>query len=373
MRRHVAIAGRRSIADEPRREGKMTDSWLADRAVASNAGVAEDDPVLELADGATSVLVADPVMKRLYALVGRVAASDLSAVVVGETGTGKEHVARALHNQSERASRPFVAVNCASISDNLAESELFGHEKGSFSGALATKAGFFEAADGGTLFLDEVGELPLAQQPKLLRALESKRIVRVGSARERPVDVRIVAATHCNLEELVAKGRFRQDLLFRLAGATIALPPLRDRPRDIAALARAFLDRACGRVGRPRMTIPPTTMAALQARAWPGNVRELKNAMDYAAATAGEAVLCVWHLSPPGDSEKRSLSPSIPSAAIRPQEFRRIADEIQALERQRMREALDATQGNQTRAAALIGMPLRTFVTKLRAYGLRLA
>jgi DNA-binding NtrC family response regulator len=347
---------------------------LADSAITpTRAAADEDDTVLELGDGDASVLVADLAMKRVYALAERVAASDLSAVVVGETGAGKEHVARCLHNKSPRARHPFVAVNCASISESLAESEFFGHEKGAFSGALATKAGFFEAADGGTLFLDEVGELPLPQQAKLLRALETKRIVRVGSTRELRVDIRVIAATHRKLQDLVAEGRFRQDLVFRLAGATIALPPLRDRPRDVAVLARAFLDRACARLGRPRMTIPPATMAALLARPWPGNVRELKNAMDYAAAAAAEGFVCVWDLSPAPENESFILSPSPPPATNRPTEFRPIGDEIRELEAQRMREALECAQGNQTRAAALIGMPLRTFVTKLRIYGLRRA
>jgi DNA-binding NtrC family response regulator len=340
-----------------------------------------DDTVRRLTVGDQTILVADPAVLRLHELAERLAPSDLTVLIIGETGVGKEHVARVVHEKSPRAGGPFVAINCASIAESLAESELFGHERGAFSGALTSKKGLFEAADGGTLFLDEVGELSLPMQARLLRALETRCVLRVGSTQEQKVDVRVVAATHRALADLVKMGGFRQDLVFRLAGATISLPPLRERPRDVAVLARAFLADACARFQKRAMTISASFMHALIVHQWPGNVRELKNTMDYVAATAQEAVLGPWHL-PVLTSPVVSGSPS---EAIEPRKgfgersvpiveafgFRPIGEEIRELEMDRMKQALEAADNNQTRAAALIGMPLRTFVTKLRVYGLR--
>jgi DNA-binding NtrC family response regulator len=346
---------------------------------AEGAVARADDTVRRLEVGDQTIVAADPAVLRLHELAERLAASDLTVLIVGETGVGKEHVARVVHETSRRAKGPFVAVNCASITESLAESELFGHERGAFSGALTSKKGLFEAADGGTLFLDEVGELSSPMQARLLRALETKCVLRVGSTQEQKVDVRVVAATHRALADLVKTGGFRQDLVFRLAGATITLPPLRDRPRDIAVLARAFLADACARSRRRAMTISAPGMQALTVHPWPGNVRELKNTMDYVAATAEEAVLCPWHL-PLVTSPLASGSPAQPAsdleAAAEPRkepapQFRPIGEEIRELEMERMKQALDAAGNNQTRAAAFIGMPLRTFVTKLRVYGLR--
>ena len=333
--------------------------------------------------GERLVLVADPAMARVFELLQRLAQSDMPVLVMGETGAGKENAAFAVHHWSRRAAKPFVAINCASIAESLLESELFGHEKGAFTGAVAAKAGLFESAEGGTVFLDEVGELSPAAQAKLLRALETRRVQRVGALRDKEIDVRVVAATHRDLQKEAEAGRFRQDLFFRLGAARVALPPLRDRPREIAVLTRAFLDAACAQLGRPPMALSGAAMLSLARHPWPGNVRELKNAMEFVAAAVPDGELQPWHL--PGDlgrtkeaeAERAELegrltpSPNAGDAgALGAQAFRPIAEEVADLERLRIGEALVAANGNRTRAAALIRMPLRTFVTKLKQHGL---
>ncbi|MEO8700337.1 MAG: sigma-54 dependent transcriptional regulator [Kofleriaceae bacterium] len=309
------------------------------------------------------VVVTDPAMVHAYELLGRLARSDLTVLLTGETGVGKEHAAHALHQGSRRACGPLVALNCAALPDALLESELFGYERGAFSGAAFAKAGLLEAADGGTLFLDEVGELSAAAQAKLLRALELRRFSRLGGTRDLPVDLRLVAATNRDLQAEVRAGRFRQDLLFRLNAATIAIPPLRARPSEIRLLAQLFLDRA--RERSPPLVLSAVIHDRLARHPWPGNVRELKNVMEYLAATVDHGTIEPGDLPPPlGDAVIDAPSPA-PGAAFRP-----IADELRELERRRMVEALAATRGIQKRAAALISMPLRTFAMKLKQYGL---
>jgi transcriptional regulator with PAS, ATPase and Fis domain len=302
-----------------------------------------------------------------------------------------------------------VAINCAAIAENLVESELFGHEKGAFTGALAAKPGLFETAAGGTVFLDEIGELPAAAQAKLLRALEARRVLRVGGVKEREIDIRIVAATHRDLEREVGQGRFRKDLFFRLGAATVILPPLRDRPREVAVLAERFLALACEAAGRASMTLSPATLALLGRHSWPGNVRELKNTMEYVAAALGEeeAVVEPWHLpervtagrggdagageqalSAPGGGSEEAPGKSVPAASdgpegqdgraagaapsggLQPRRERSLSEELRALERLRMAEALAATGGVKARAAEFLGMPIRTFTLKCKQYGL---
>jgi DNA-binding NtrC family response regulator len=324
--------------------------------------------------GSRSVMVLDPAMSRVYALLERLAASMLPILVTGETGVGKENAAYAVHHWSKRTGS-FIAVNCASIGpESLVESELFGHDKGAFTGAVAPKPGLFESAGEGTVFLDEVGELPLAVQSKLLRALETKRITRLGETKERPIDVRIVAATNRVLEHEVAAGRFRHDLLQRLAGATVILPPLRDRRCEIAALARAFLAEFCTRGNRPPMTITPRAMQVLLTYDWKGNVRELKNAMEYVSAAAPDEQVEPYDLPEKlgGASASGVITQPVPVAVSTegPTTFRPIADELRELERRRMTEALAAAGGVKTRAAQLIEMPIRTFTLKLKQYKL---
>jgi DNA-binding NtrC family response regulator len=317
------------------------------------------------------VLLADPAMVRVFALLERLAAADLPVLVTGETGVGKENAAYAVHHWSKRAG-PFVAVNCAAIGpESLVDSELFGHDKGAFTGAVAAKAGLFESAAGGTVFLDEVGELPLAIQAKLLRALEMRKIVRLGETRERAIDVRVVAATNRALEVEVAGGRFRQDLMFRLSGATVVLPPLRDRKCEIPVLARAFLADACTRGNRAAMTITPAAMQVLLTHAWPGNIRELKNTMEYVMAAAPDDRVEPGDLPERlGGAEPIAPAPVPAETPAAPTAFRPIREELDELEKTRMAQALVAANGVKTRAAQLIDMPIRTFTLKLKQYKL---
>ncbi|HTR56019.1 MAG TPA: sigma 54-interacting transcriptional regulator [Kofleriaceae bacterium] len=331
---------------------------------AAGTVVAAGDRVTRLELGGQSTIVADPAMARLFELVRQVARTELAVLVRGETGAGKEHVARALHAFSPRAGRPLVTLNCAAVQDTLVESELFGYDKGAFTGASAAKPGLLETAHGGTILLDEVGELSPAMQAKLLRALDAKRITRVGSVVEREIDIRVIAATNRDLERETAAGRFRRDLYYRLGGATIALPPLRDRPRELAVLARLFLDELERRAGTRAPRISTGALRALTRHHWPGNIRELRNAIELAAATAGDdGVIATWHV--PGDG-----TPGPALAAAGSSRFRPIADEVRDLERRRMREAIAAANGVLKHAAQLIHMPLRTFHFKAKHYGL---
>ena len=323
---------------------------------------------LELGD--LRIWLAEPAMMNMFDLLARMAAGSLPILVHGETGVGKEIAVRAIHDFSPRRHRPLVSINCAAIPEGLAESELFGHEKGAFSGADAAKPGLFETAADGTVFLDEVGELPLASQARLLRALDTQRITRVGGVVERPVDVRVVAATNRDLEAEISTGRFRKDLYYRLSGAVITVPPLRDRPRDLPHIARELLAIARARLGRGEARLSELAMHRLIEHGWPGNVRELKNAMEYAASVASADEIDVRHLPP---SLRRSLPdpPPAPSDIPHPvPQFRPLAEEIRALEELRMRQALASTNNVQTAAAALLQMPRRTFVAKMKLYNL---
>jgi DNA-binding NtrC family response regulator len=321
---------------------------------------------LELGD--RQVVVADPAMTRLFDLVERLARTDLSVLIEGETGTGKELVAEALHAWSRRAAAPLVRINCAALPDTLVESELFGHEKGAFSGADAAKPGRLESASGGTVLLDEVADLAKTAQAKLLRVLEERHVTRLGGIQERPADVRIVAATNCSLRGEVDAGRFRADLFFRLGGGIVRLPALRDRRREIVPLARTFLVDACRRLERGSAVLSAEAVARLEAHPWPGNVRELKNVMELVAAIATEPVIEAAAVDEALGGSACAPSPPAPAAAA--PRFRPIEQELRELERARMATALEAAGGNQTSAAALIEMPIRTWYTKAKLYGL---
>jgi two-component system, NtrC family, response regulator AtoC len=348
-------------------DGCRADTLIAGaRAAAESAGVGAvgdaSAAVLHLDVGGRRTLVADPETARVFQLLKKLATSELPVLIVGETGVGKESAAHALHAWSARAERRFVAFNAAALQETLAESELFGHERGAFTGATSTKVGLLEAASGGTVFLDEVGDLPAAIQAKLLRALEAKRVMRVGSTSEIAIDVRVVAATHKDLDVEVRAGRFRQDLFYRLGGAKVMLPALRERPRELVLLARELLDDARRAAGAEPVAFSVAAMDVLVRHPWPGNVRELKNEMAYVAATIEGNVVEPWHLA------ERITGTSV--GAKPPAGVRRVADELRELERRRMAEALDASAGVQKRAAERIGMPLRTFRMKFKQYGL---
>jgi DNA-binding NtrC family response regulator/pSer/pThr/pTyr-binding forkhead associated (FHA) protein len=366
------VSARAGVAAYPADGCEGAALFVASESAAANAqpGARSDAKsafrTLEL--GSKSVVVADAAMQRLYGLIERLAASDLPVLIHGETGCGKELAAQALHHLSKRAGKRLVAINCAALHTSLVESELFGHEKGAFTGATSAKAGYLEAASGGTVFFDEIGELPLGMQAKLLRALDTRRVTRLGEVEERPIDVRVVAATNRNLEQEVAAGRFRQDLYFRLSGATLWVPPLRDRPRELSILAKRFLDSARERLGKPSMRISDESMQLLSVQSWPGNVRELANVMEFAAAAFDDPVLERWQL----ESRVSGSSSEPPEPVMKPAPgFRSLEEEIRELEQKRIQSALDSSGGNQKRAAQLIGMPLRTFVSKLTQYGLR--
>lgn len=249
---------------------------------------------------ATALVFEDPQSQQLLDRLRRVAPSNASIVITGETGTGKELAARYVHDESTRSAGPFVAVNCAAFSESLVESELFGHERGAFTGAVSTKAGWFEAAHGGTLFLDEIGDLPLAMQVKLLRVLQEREVVRVGSRQPIPIDVRLIAATNVNLEEAVEAGRFRSDLYYRINVAALRLLPLRERTGDILPLADHFLRLYCSRIGCTSVTFTAEARALLLSYPWPGNIRELENTIHHALLVCHDDVIrpLDLHLAP---------------------------------------------------------------------------
>jgi DNA-binding NtrC family response regulator len=347
--------------------GSVALVYHSSAARAETVPPADGEVVRTLAIGDRTVLIADPAMERMYELLERLAQSELPVLVTGETGTGKEVAASALHQLSRRRGGPVVSLNCAAIQDNLIESELFGYERGAFSGAVTAKPGLLETASGGTVFLDEIGDLPTAAQAKLLRVIETKRVLRLGEVRERPIDIRIVAATNRDLLEDVVTGRFRRDLFFRLSGATLWLPPLRDRPRELPLLANMFLRDACAHQGRAPMRLSTAAQQRLLAMPWPGNVRELKHLMEYLAAAFDDSVVEPHHL----DHRGRAPTPPLECEAPPGAPFRPLADEIRELEQSRITAALTAAGGNQRMAAELLAMPLRTFVFKLKQYGLR--
>jgi len=319
--------------------------------------------------GEVDVVVADPAMQRLFTFVDRIALAELPVLITGETGTGKELVAAAIHARSLRRAGPFVVMHCVALPGPMLEAELFGR------GADASGPGcpgHLERAAGGTLFLDEIGELSLIAQAKLRRALETRTVVRIGEQGERAIDLRVVTATNHAIEEAVQDGRFRGDLYFRLTGAKLWLPPLRDRPRELPILAHRFLAAARHAAGLPPMTISPAAMRRLALYPWPGNVRELRHTMDCVAVAHPDEVLRPHHLlewlggtsGDAGDGTEPDQGDD-----DRPK-FRPLEDEIRELEIQRISAALAATGGNQTRAAELISMPLRTFINKLKRHAI---
>lgn len=321
-------------------------------------------------------LVLDSKMETLFALLARLSSSTLPLLVLGETGSGKEVVAEAVHRRSPLAARPLLRINCAGLTEALIESELFGHEKGAFTGAVMAHKGLFEEAHGGTLFLDEVAELPLAAQAKLLRVLESGEFMRVGSTQRRQAQVRIVAATHRHLPRLVERGSFREDLYFRLNAATVHVPPLRERRVEIIPLARLFLRRAAARSGLGELQLAADAEPPLLQYAWPGNLRELRNVMECAAAMATGGVVRASDLrlgqplfSAAGPRpEQREAAPTAPVLLEEPGGNMR--SQLLKHERGQIVSALEATGGNQTLAARALGISRRTLTNKLDLHGL---
>jgi two-component system response regulator AtoC len=312
------------------------------------------------------VLLEHPSMKELEQTVVRVAKTSVSVLVLGETGAGKDVIASMLHELSGRADGPFFALNCASLPEQLLESELFGYERGAFTGATASKPGLLESADGGTVFLDEIGDLPLSLQAKLLRVIESREVTRLGSLKPRTIDVRFVAATNHDLAKRVADGRFRQDVFYRLNSVTLNVPPLRDRQSEIEPLARLFLENARERFEMDEIRFSAAAIAALTSHGWPGNVRELKSAVERAALLANARVIEPNDLGLPASDADSGGAPPRYASATQIDELSTSPD----LERERIIRALEDCGGNQSRAAKLLGVSRRTLVRRIAQLGL---
>jgi transcriptional regulator with PAS, ATPase and Fis domain len=326
------------------------------------------DPQDEANDGPSSSAAAatsaqDP-MQAIEGLLAVAAPSDIPLVVLGETGVGKTLIAERAHQASRRAGKPFVRINCAALPEALLEGELFGFEKGAFSGAIQAKPGLLESADGGTVFLDEIGEMPIATQAKLLGVLDSSEVQRLGSLRPRRLDVRWIAATNRDLAAAARTGGFRPDLLFRLDGIRLVLPPLRTRPLAIVPLARTFAARAAEKAGRATPAFSRDAEAWLVAHPWPGNIRELKHTVERASLLAGGGVIEPAHLQ----RDEGGLAPAPEATSQRPGDS--LHQELASVERLRIEEALVATHGNQTQAARRLGISRRALITRLDAFNL---
>jgi two-component system, NtrC family, response regulator AtoC len=320
------------------------------------------------------VVLEDPEMMRVYDLAARVAPTNLPVLVLGETGVGKDVLAEHIHHSSPRHKGPFVRVNCGALSDSLLESELFGHQRGAFTGAADAKAGFLELGHGGTVFLDEIGELPLHTQVKLLHVLETGEVTRVGATRARQIDVRYVAATNRELAQQVRLGHFRKDLYFRINAVCLKVTPLRKRKLEIEPLARYFLRRFCNTAGIPEPELTPAAIEHLKSYSWPGNIRELKNALERAPIMCGAGQILPRHL--PVEKEL--------TGSVRPDRYSNTGDwmdddpmgtdapsaDNRRLSQARLAEALRSCAGNQTRAARLLGISRRTLVNRLNEYNL---
>jgi transcriptional regulator with GAF, ATPase, and Fis domain len=318
-----------------------------------------------------------PALKELFRILEKVAPSDSTVLVTGESGTGKELLVRALHQNSSRATKPFVPINCGAIPRELLESELFGHEKGAFTHAIRSRPGRFELADGGTVFLDEIGEMDLSLQVKILRVIQEKEFERVGATRTQHVDVRIIAATNRDLEQEVKLGRFREDLFYRLNVIPMHVPPLRERGKDIFLLADYFLDIFCGAKGRPPLGIDEEARKMLLSYSWPGNVRELENFMerltilcDTDMVTSADLPEKIWHDL--GDEPPKTLAPEIgvgftwPRIGHLQEQGLGLKDFLDAVEENLLSEALEKAQGVKNQAAEILGIKRTTLIEKLK-------
>jgi DNA-binding NtrC family response regulator len=356
--------------------GIGTDSAAAVRAI--KAGAKEYIPLppepeliaavlAAVTEESAAIVFKDPATADTLKLADRVAASDASILITGESGTGKELMARYIHAKSKRSGAPIICVNCAAIPDNLLESELFGHEKGAFTGAVARRIGKFEEADGGTLFLDELGEMDMRLQAKLLRAIQERVIDRVGGTQPIRVDIRILASTNRDLESEVRAGRFREDLYFRLNVVTVRLPPLRARPLDIDVLAEHFMRKYAEANGTDARAIAPEAMAMLRAHTWRGNVRELENTIHRAVLLAKGPVLGPEAIVLQGATrpEDRPGAAPAPGAAPRAGLVGRTVDDV---ERELILDTLTHCLGNRTHAANILGISIRTLRNKLKIY-----
>lgn len=329
--------------------------------------------IAAVARESSDFLYRDPAMARVVKLADQVAGSDASVLITGESGTGKEVMAKYLHSRSKRASRPFISINCAAIPEALLESELFGHEKGAFTGAIARRIGKFEEATGGTLLLDEISEMDVRLQAKLLRAIQERLIDRVGGTKPVPVDIRIIATSNRNLNEAVKDGSFREDLLFRLNVVNLKLPSLRDRPGDTAALSDHFVDKYAKANGLGRRVLSAEAREALLRAPWPGNVRELENTLHRAVLLSGGEIIGPDAISMPdgtGLSEVVAMASLAGQAAQTAETISRtmVGRTVADVERDLILDTLDHVLGNRTHAANILGISIRTLRNKLNQY-----
>jgi two-component system, NtrC family, response regulator AtoC len=371
------------------------DGRTADRLVAKAGAVLRGESAAQTGP----LVVRSAAMRRLYDLVERVAHGDISVLILGDTGVGKELMAEQVHRTSPRAGKPFLRLNCAALSESLLESELFGHERGSFTGAHQAKTGLLETAQGGTVFLDEIGELPMAMQVKLLRVLEERQVWRVGSVKSRPIDVRFVAATNRNLDSEIARGAFRQDLFFRLNGVTLTIPALRERVEEIEDLAAQFIEHFAKQLGRRSPPeLGPDVLELMLNYSWPGNIRELRNAIERAVLLSGTGPILREHFP----VEKMTATVSTPLSQAPMPNFsgagvagparelsanatlvpptdgvvdtatlgERLRRQVKEVERQHIIDALTRCGGNQTRAAKELGISRRTLISRLEEYNI---
>jgi len=324
--------------------------------------------------GLEQMVVLNSKMRELYKRAKRAAAYDATVLVLGETGTGKEHIAKAIHALGNRSNKPFVVVNCGALHRELLESQLFGHERGAFTGATQRKVGFFEKAHGGVLFLDEIGELSLSAQAALLRAVETKKVTRVGSTKEISVDVRIVTATHCDLEAMVKEGTFRQDLLYRLNAITFELPPLRERCDEIEPLIELFLERACEMLGQPPKVILCDVMAKLKRYKWPGNIRQLRNIIERSVLSCSGNSIELSDLPRRIREADRPITTAIPFstlvASVDEKADLSYKERLRQWETTLISEAMHRANGSQRAAARFLKMPRSTLIGKLEIFGL---
>ena len=355
------------------RDGRTAESLIVTACRNLRAGEEEstDDP------GTGEILIEDANMKRLMGSIDRIAAGTLSVLLLGETGVGKDVLALQIHRRSPRARGPLVKINCAALPETLMESELFGHEKGAFTGAMQPKMGLLEAGHGGTVFLDEIGDLPIPMQAKLLRVLEDREVLRIGSTKPHPIDIRFVSATNRDLDADIARGGFRRDLFYRLSGFSLIIPPLRERRSEILPLARAFLRQACMQAHRDRQPeISPQALELLQRYAWPGNIRELRNVVERALLLCAADVIGPEHLP----EDKISALVTNPPSSFRStevQEFARDQPTLQGIratldpiERDVIQQALEKCGGNQSEAARMLGISRGALLARLKKYGL---
>jgi two-component system response regulator AtoC len=339
-------------------DGGSVDELIA----AAQSGRAKPAPI-----DTSGIIVKNTAMKEVMATVKRLAQSTIAVLIHGETGSGKEVIAQAIHDGGPRKKAPLRAINCAAIPQTLLESVLFGHEQGAFTGADKAQAGIFEQADGGTVFLDEIGELAPSAQAALLRVLEMKKVMRVGGNKEIEVDVRVIAATHRDLEAMVEAGRFRQDLLYRLNTVTVRIPPLRERVDEIKPLAERFLKDAKGAV----KTIEPKALEALEAYSWPGNVRELRNVIERAVVLAEGKAITLADLTEKVRGGTRAASQNDENSVEEAGGTADYRERVRKFEMDLIIRALHRANGNQTEAAKALNLPLRTLVHKIQTYGIK--